>query len=142
MDHGWKPFGLFGQGDKAMHVRRYAGRGEARMQEAGQTKEELIRELVALRQRIAQLEAIGTVFQETETASTQMQAKPSAGLLETSTVNRFNDLLMVILGYTELMLQDIQQDNVIWRSLHRVFMAGQQVKELVQQLSASNHHSG
>jgi hypothetical protein len=111
------------------------------MQEAGPTKEELIRELVALRQRIAQLEAIGMVFQETEAASTQMQAKQSAGPLETSMVIRFNDLLMVILGYTELVLQNVPQDSVIWRSLHCVFLAGQQTKELVQQLSASNHHS-
>lgn len=50
-------------------------------------------------------------------------------------VNELNNILAVILGYTELALGDVKQDSVIWKRLQHICVAGCRAKKLVQQLS-------
>ena len=81
------------------------------MEEAEITREQLIRELGALCQRLAQLEC-----------STTHRLK------------EFNNALTVVLVYTELALCDVSPDSVAWRRLQQAMTAGKRVQEIAQQL--------
>ena len=81
------------------------------MEEAEITREQLIRELGTLCQRLAQLESSTT-----------------------HCLKEFNNALTVVLGYTELALYDVSPDSVACRRLQQAMTAGKRAQELAQQL--------
>jgi hypothetical protein len=106
-----------------------------------QTREQLIREVVALRQQITQLEAIVEALQLTAAEAEQGQTGQSGGLQGLHIINTFNNVLTVMLGYAELTLHSVPQDSAAWSWLQHVLKAGEQAKKLVRELHALNHHA-
>jgi hypothetical protein len=106
-----------------------------------QTREQLIREVVALRQRIAQLEAVAMSPRHTEAEIDWGQTRDNRGVHGFPIINAFNNVLTVMLGYTELTLHSVPHDSAAWNWLQRVLEAGEHAKELVRELYALNHHA-
>ena len=79
-----------------------------------QTRVQLIRKGVALRQQIAQLEAVVEVLQRTAAEAEQGQTRQSGGLQGLHIINTFNNVLTVMLGYAELTLHSVPQDSTAW----------------------------
>lgn len=105
-----------------------------------ETKEQLIREVAALRQRIAQLEAADTARQHLETPLHPGQ-KLVVRTLPRDIINEFNNVLTVILGYTELALSDVPQSSMAWGFLQHVHTAGKRARDLVQLLFISGQQT-
>jgi len=106
-----------------------------------QTREQLICEVVALRQRITQLEAVVEALQHTAAEAAQGQTGQSGGLQDLHIINTFNNVLTVMLGYAELTLRAVPQDSAAWSWLQHVLKAGEQAKKLVRELHALNRHA-
>ncbi len=71
-----------------------------------------------------------------ETELRQAQKMQAIGTLAGGIAHEFNNILMAILGYTNLVLDDVPQDSTAWSSARRVLQAGERAKHLVQQLLA------
>lgn len=105
------------------------------MVETDKTREQLIHELTALCQRIAQLETIDITRQRLASRVDQEHKLKDIKGMPNSLVNEFNNILTVMLGYTELSLHDVPQDSAIWHRLQHILAAGKRAKNLVQQIS-------
>ena len=66
----------------------------------------------------------------------QAQTMHAIGTLAGGIAHEFNNILMVILGYTSLVLDDVPQQSTIWSNARQVLMAGERAKDLVQQILA------
>jgi signal transduction histidine kinase len=64
----------------------------------------------------------------------QAQKMEAIGTLAGGIAHDFNNMLAAILGYTELVFDEIPQDSPAWRYLQEVYKAGQRAKTLVQQI--------
>jgi signal transduction histidine kinase len=71
-----------------------------------------------------------------ETELRQAQKIQAIGTLAGGIAHEFNNILMAILGYTSLILDDVPQDSTVWSNAQRVFQAGERAKHLVQQILA------
>jgi PAS domain S-box-containing protein len=71
-----------------------------------------------------------------ETELRQAQTIHAIGTLAGGIAHEFNNILMAILGYTRLVLDDVPQGSTIWSNAQQVFMAGERARDLVQQLLA------
>ncbi|MBM3226028.1 MAG: PAS domain S-box protein [Candidatus Tectomicrobia bacterium] len=56
------------------------------------------------------------------------------GTLAGGIAHDFNNMLAAILGYTELVMDDVPRDSLSWNRLQRVLTAGERAKELVRQI--------
>jgi hypothetical protein len=106
-----------------------------------QTREQLMREVAALRQRIAQLEAAAVLPRQTTAELDQDQTRASRGIQSLYIINAFNNVLTVMLGYAELTLHSVPHDSAAWNWLQQVLKAGEHAKELLRELYALNHHA-
>lgn len=70
----------------------------------------------------------------------QVQKLQAIGTLTGGIAHEFNNMLTVILGYTDLAMHHIPPADGTWRYLHEVLMAGQRARDLVQQLIAFSRH--
>jgi PAS domain S-box-containing protein len=73
---------------------------------------------------------------QAEEALRQAQKMQAMGTLAGGIAHDFNNILTAILGYTELAMQDVQRDSVVWNNLQSAFIAGHRAKDLVQQILA------
>ncbi len=64
----------------------------------------------------------------------QAQKHEAIGTLAGGIAHDFNNILASILGYTELVLDDLEKNTLIASNLQEVFTAGQRAKELVKQI--------
>jgi PAS domain S-box-containing protein len=71
-----------------------------------------------------------------ETELRQAQTMHAIGTLAGGIAHEFNNILMAILGYTRLVLDDVPQSSTTWSNAQQVFMAGERARDLVQQLLA------
>lgn len=71
----------------------------------------------------------------------QTQKMEALGTLAGGIAHDFNNLLTVILGYTELSLRKLPENNEARRSIEHVFTAGKRAKELVQQILSFSRQS-
>ena len=71
-----------------------------------------------------------------ETELRQAQTMHAIGTLAGGIAHEFNNILMVILGYTSLVLNDVPQDSIAWSNAQKVLMAGERARDLVQQILA------
>lgn len=62
------------------------------------------------------------------------QKLEALGLLAGGIAHDFNNLLQVINGYTDLALQQVSRDNLLWEHLGYIRNAGERAAELVQQI--------
>lgn len=66
----------------------------------------------------------------------QSQKLESVGRLAGGVAHDFNNMLAVILGYTELILDETPQDSDMYRSLEEIYQAAERAKGLTRQLLA------
>jgi len=71
-----------------------------------------------------------------ETELRQAQTMHAIGTLAGGIAHEFNNILMVILGYTSLVLNNVPQESTTWSNARQVFMAGERARDLVQQILA------
>src|SRR5215471_12158286 len=71
-----------------------------------------------------------------ETELRQAQTMHAIGTLAGGIAHEFNNILMVILGYTSLVLNDVPQGSITWSNAQKVLMAGERARDLVQQILA------
>ena len=71
----------------------------------------------------------------------QSQKMEAIGTLAGGVAHEFNNILAVILGYTELTQNEVSQGSVARRYLQEVLKAGGRAKDLVQQILAFSRHS-
>ena len=64
----------------------------------------------------------------------QKQKMEAMGTLAGGIAHDFNNILTVILGYTELALDNIEEDALLYNHLQKVFKAGGRAKDLVGQI--------
>jgi len=56
------------------------------------------------------------------------------GALAGGIAHDFNNMLAAMLGYTELLMDEVQRESLAWHRLQRVLTAGERAKELVRQI--------
>ena len=56
------------------------------------------------------------------------------GALSSGIAHDFNNMLAAILGYTELVMEDVPRESLAWHRLQRVLTAGERAKDLVRQI--------
>jgi nitrogen-specific signal transduction histidine kinase/ActR/RegA family two-component response regulator len=69
-----------------------------------------------------------------ETQLRQTHKMQAMGTLAGGIAHDFNNILTAILGYTELAMQEVGQDQAVERHLRGVLTAGHRAKDLVQQI--------
>ena len=69
-----------------------------------------------------------------ETQLQQAQKMESIGTLAGGIAHDFNNILFPVLGHTEMLLQDIPEDNPIHNNLKKIYKGANRAKELVRQI--------
>ena len=69
----------------------------------------------------------------------QAQTMHAIGTLAGGIAHEFNNILMTILGYTSLVLDEAPQGSTTWSNAQQVLTAGERARDLVQQLLAFSH---
>lgn len=78
-----------------------------------------------------------TVVKEKERAEAQLrhaQKMESIGTLAGGIAHDFNNILSSVIGYTELVLEDVEKGSLIQKNLREVFKAGMRARDLVRQI--------
>jgi PAS domain S-box-containing protein len=80
-----------------------------------------------------------TCLDVTERYHLEMQVRQShtmhaLGALAGGIAHDFNNMLAAILGYTELVMDDVPRESLAWHRLQRVLTAGERAKDLVRQI--------
>ena len=71
-----------------------------------------------------------------ETELRQAQTMHAIGTLAGGIAHEFNNILMAILGYTNLVLNDVPHGSTTWSNAKQVLIAGERARDLVQQILA------
>ena len=71
----------------------------------------------------------------------QSQKMEALGTLAGGIAHDFNNILMLILGYTALVMKDIPEGTVTYRNLKQIVKAGNRAKDLVKQILAFSRKS-
>jgi nitrogen-specific signal transduction histidine kinase/CheY-like chemotaxis protein len=66
----------------------------------------------------------------------QKQRLESIGQMASGVAHDFNNILSVIMGYSEMALSKIEPDHVVWNYLEEVSRAGKRARDLTRQLLA------
>ena len=69
------------------------------------------------------------------------QKMQAIGTLAGGIAHDFNNILAAMLGYTELVTDDVPRDSIAWRNLQHVLTAGERARDLVQQILAFSRQS-
>ena len=69
-----------------------------------------------------------------ETQVRQSHKMHALGALAGGIAHDFNNMLAAILGYTELVMDDVPRESLAWHRLQRVLTAGERAKDLVRQI--------
>jgi two-component system, cell cycle sensor histidine kinase and response regulator CckA len=77
-----------------------------------------------------------------ETQLRQSHKMESIGNLAGGIAHDFNNILSVVIGYTELSLDDVEKGTHMEDQLQKVYMAGKRAKDLVKQILAFARQSG
>lgn len=108
--------------------------------EAEKTREQLLREVFVLQQRIAQLEAGDVARRQPHLQLPDGRDIEVTRVLPSDIINEFNNVLTVILGYTELALSHVPPNSATRGFLEQVRTAGKRAKDLVQLIFLFSRH--
>lgn len=75
-----------------------------------------------------------TIQKQLEESLRQSQKMEAIGTLAGGIAHDFNNILFSILGYTELSLEIVEKDSLLYSNLQEVLTAGNRAKDLVQQI--------
>jgi len=75
-----------------------------------------------------------TAHHQLETQMHQSHTMYALGALAGGIAHDFNNMLAAILGYTELVMDDVPRESLAWHRLQRVLTAGERAKDLVRQI--------
>jgi PAS domain S-box-containing protein len=75
-----------------------------------------------------------TARHDLETQVRQSHKLHALGALAGGIAHDFNNMLAAILGYTELVMDDVPRESLAWHRLQRVLTAGERAKDLVRQI--------
>lgn len=103
---------------------------------------------VAAVQRVAEVFALAIHRQDYEVQRMEMdqrlrqlQKNEAIGSLAGGIAHDFNNILTPIIGYTELLKEDIPKESPMWESIEQVLLAATRAKDLVKQiLTFSRQH--
>ncbi len=79
--------------------------------------------------------------EELEARADEMQKMESLGRLAGGIAHDFNNILGSIIGYTELAVEDVEEDSITRRNLQEVLIAAQRASHLVEQILAYTRDS-
>jgi len=71
----------------------------------------------------------------------QAQKMQAIGTLAGGIAHDFNNILMAIIGYADMAMEEVQEGSTAWQHLDQVFKAGQRAKDLVKQILAFSRQS-
>lgn len=77
-----------------------------------------------------------TLQKQLEESLRQSQKMEAIGTLAGGIAHDFNNILFSILGYTQLSLEIVEKDSLLYSNLQEVLTAGNRAKDLVQQILA------
>jgi len=110
-------------------------RAEAALRTAHEALEERVQARTAeLATTLAQLQREMAERQRLTEELRQVQKMEAVGRLAGGVAHDFNNILAVIIGYTELATQTMPAASPAWHQLQEVLRAGQRAKALVQQI--------
>ncbi|MGE0083989.1 MAG: response regulator [Desulfococcaceae bacterium] len=79
--------------------------------------------------------------QRSEARFRHAQKMEALGTLAGGIAHDFNNILFPIIGYTELAMDDIAENSLIYRNLEQILRAAFRAKDLVSQILAFSRHS-
>lgn len=85
---------------------------------------------------VAHVLASSIVRQRLDVQMQHGQKMQAIGTLAGGIAHDFNNMLAAILGYTELVTDDVPRDSLMWRNLQHVLTAAMRARDLVQQILA------
>ncbi|MCF8028284.1 MAG: PAS domain S-box protein [Desulfobacteraceae bacterium] len=91
---------------------------------------------------ISQQKATEEERQKLERRLRQSQKIEALGTLTGGVAHDFNNILSIIMGYTELVQSEIPKDHPAAKSLHQISAAGLRAKDVVRQLLTFNRKGG
>ena len=71
----------------------------------------------------------------------QSQKMEAIGTLAGGIAHDFNNVLASVIGYAELVLDDIDKDSVMYHNLNEILVAGMRAKDLVRQILVFSRHT-
>lgn len=83
---------------------------------------------------LRQLKAAEKERDKLERQLRQSQKIESIGTLAGGIAHGFNNILASIIGYTELVIQDVEKDSIVEKNLQKIFMAAIRARDLVKQI--------
>ena len=100
------------------------------------TRQELVAEVVRLRQQVERLEENAQRRAHTEEELRQAQKMDAIGRLTGGLAHDFNNVLTVISGYCEILLHRMTGDEPHWKPVHEIAQATDRAAALTSQLLA------
>ncbi len=85
---------------------------------------------------ITEFKTVKRKEEELETQLRQAQKMEAVGSLAGGIAHDFNNVLFPIIGYTELIMEDVPEESKTRRNLNRILQAANRAKDLVQQILA------
>ena len=111
------------------------------MEDTHKTREELIGELLSLRERVAKMEALEAERKQVEQRMIHLERMRALGEMGQGIAHNFNNLLVGVLGYAQV-IQLIASDPEITDPADRIVASALRAKDLVSRLNRSLRGEG
>ncbi|MBF0288684.1 MAG: response regulator [SAR324 cluster bacterium] len=100
---------------------------------------ELNQQKQRLEQRANDLELLNQKLHQMQAELLQSRKMEALGTLAGGIAHEFNNLLFAMIGYTELVRDELPEDTLNHKNLEKVLNAGKRAKDLIDQILAFSH---